>query len=142
MSSTPEDTGDQTRKSVSVDVIRLVAASLAFAFLLAGPAWLVAETKGLIGLGVSALLCTIPGCLVVAFKGLVGETQAALVLAAGGFRMFFVLLGALGAKFAVTGYGLKEFFIWLALFYLFTLAIETTTLLAASGKLKTDRQAD
>ncbi|MBL6705276.1 MAG: hypothetical protein ISQ06_04140 [Planctomycetaceae bacterium] len=116
--------------------------SLGFAFLLAGPAWLVAGAKGLIGLGVSALLCTAPGCLVVAFKGLVGETQATLVLAAGGFRMFFVLLGALGAKFAVSGYGLKEFFIWLALFYLFMLAIETTALLAATDNPKTDRQAD
>lgn len=142
MSSTPEDTGDQPNSSISTDTIRLVAASLGFAFLLAGPAWLVAGIKGLIGLGVSALLCTIPGCLVVAFKGLVGESQATLVLAAGGFRMFFVLLGALGAKFAVTGYGLKEFFIWLALFYLFTLAIETATLLAATSKLKTNRQAD
>ena len=67
------------------------------------PAWLVAESKGLIGLGVAAVLCTLPGCLVVAFKGLVGDSQAALVLAAGGLRMFFVLLGALAAKFVVTG---------------------------------------
>tara|TARA_R110002072_G_scaffold299632_1_gene475498 strand:+ start:81362 stop:81790 length:429 start_codon:yes stop_codon:yes gene_type:complete len=142
MSSTPDDTGDQTRRSVFADMVRLVGASLGFAFLMAGPAWLVAETKGLIGLSVSALLCTIPGCLIVAFKGLVGESQATLVLVAGGIRMFFVLLGALGAKFAVTGYGLKEFFIWLALFYLFTLAVETTALLAAAEKLKTERQAD
>lgn len=142
MSSTPEGSGDQTRESVSVDVFRLVVASLVFAFLLAGPAWLVAETKGLIGLGVSALLCTIPGCLVVAFKGLVGGSQATLILAAGGLRMFFVLLGALGAKFVVSGYGLKEFFVWLILFYLFTLALETKSLLTESGEPKTEQQAD
>ena len=142
MSSTPEDTGDQKRESVSVDVLRMVVASLVFAILLAGPAWLVAETKGLIGLSVSAVLCTIPGCLVVAFKRLAGESQATLVLAAGGLRMFFVLLGALGAKFVVSGYGLKEFYVWLILFYLFTLALETKSLLVASDQPKTERQTD
>ncbi|MFT5325664.1 MAG: hypothetical protein ACI8P0_003535 [Planctomycetaceae bacterium] len=140
MSSTPEDTVDQTRGSVAVDVFWMVIASLVFALLLAGPAWLVAETKGLIGLGVSAVLCTIPGCLVVAFKRLAGESQATLVLAAGGLRMFFVLLGALGAKFVVSGYGLKEFFVWLILFYLFTLALETKSLVAASDKPETEQQ--
>jgi hypothetical protein len=140
MSSTKEDTGDQTRDSVPVDVFRLVVASVVFALLLAGPAWLVAETKGLIGLAVSAVLCTVPGCLVVAFKGLAGGSQATLILAAGGLRMFFVLLGALGAKFVVSGYGLKEFFVWLILFYLFTLAIETKSLLVASDKQETEQQ--
>jgi hypothetical protein len=141
MSSTPEDTVDQTRGSVAVDVFRMVVASLVFALLLVGPAWLVAETKGLIGLGVSAVLCTIPGCLVVAFKRLAGESQAALILAAGGLRMFFVLLGALGAKFVVSGYGLKEFFVWLILFYLFTLALETKSLLGVTSEPETNDEA-
>lgn len=133
MSSTTEDSGSQKHESVSADIFRLVVASLLFALVLAGPAWLVAESKGLIGLAAATVLCTLPGCLVVAFKGLVGDSQATLVLAAGGVRMFFVLLGALTARFVVDGYGLKEFFIWLILFYLFTLALETKSLLGASG---------
>ncbi|MDA1162084.1 MAG: hypothetical protein O3B13_03180 [Planctomycetota bacterium] len=130
MSSSSEDNGSRSRDSGSADVFRLVVASAVFALLLAGPAWLVAETKGLIGVGVSALLCVIPGCLVVAFKGLAGGSQASLILTASGLRMFFVLLGALGAKFVVSGYGLKEFFVWLILFYMFTLALETMSLLS------------
>jgi hypothetical protein len=142
MSSTTEGTGKQKRESVFRDVARLIAASVGFAFLLAGPAWLVAEIKGLIGLGVSALLCTVPGCLVVVFRELAGKSQATLILAAGGLRMFFVLLGALAAKFVVSGYGLKEFFIWLILFYLFTLALETKSLLSVNSESGADRQAD
>lgn len=134
MSSSSEDKGDQNRDSASADVFRLVIASVVFALLLAGPAWLVAETKGLIGVGVSALLCVIPGCLVVAFKGLAGGSQATLILTASGLRMFFVLLGALGARFVVSGYGLREFFVWLILFYMFTLALETKSLLTAKSE--------
>jgi hypothetical protein len=141
MSSTPEDTGNQKRESVSVDVFRLVVASLVFALVLAGPAWLVAGDKGLVGLAAAAVLCSLPGCLVVAFKGLVGDSQATLVLAAGGLRMFFVLLGALMAKFVVEGYGLKEFFVWLILFYLFTLALETKSLLSVKSESEENDEA-
>jgi lysylphosphatidylglycerol synthetase-like protein (DUF2156 family) len=142
MSSSTEDKGDQKRKSVFADVLRIVVASLLFTLVLTGPAWLVAESKGLIGLVVAAVLCTVPGCLVVAFKGLVGDSQATLVLAAGGLRMFFVLLGALGAKFVVTGYGLKEFFVWLILFYLFTLILETKSILGFSGDSDASQQGE
>lgn len=141
MSSTTEDKGSQKRESVFADVLRLLVASVIFTLLLAGPAWLVAGSRGLIGLAAAAVLCTIPGCLVVAFKGLVGNSQATLVLAAGGLRMFFVLLGALVAKFVVVGYGLKEFFVWLILFYLFTLAMETKSLLVVQGGSKTTDDA-
>ncbi|NQV27734.1 MAG: hypothetical protein HQ518_25580 [Rhodopirellula sp.] len=142
MSSTTEDKGNQKHKSVFANVLRLLVASLIFTLVLAGPAWLVAESEGLIGLAAAAVLCTLPGCLVVAFKGLVGDSQATLVLAAGGLRMFFVLLGALTAKFVVTGYGLNEFFIWLILFYLFTLALETRSLLSVKGSSEASTETD
>lgn len=141
MSSTTEDSGSPKRESVFADVFRLVVASLIFALVLAGPAWLVAGDKGLIGIAAATVLCTLPGCLVVAFKGLVGDSQATLVLAAGGLRMFFVLLGALAAKFVVEGYGLKEFFVWLILFYLFTLALETKSLLSVKSEPETCDEA-
>lgn len=142
MSSTTEGTDDGKRGSVSSEVFRLVVASVVFALVLAGPAWLLAGSKGLIGLAVAALLCTIPGCLVVAFKGLFGGSQATLILAPGGLRIFFVFLGALGAKFVVSGYGLKEFYVWLILFYLFMLALETKSVLTAKSKPKQRSEAD
>ena len=140
MSSTPEDISSDGRESGLSDVIKLILASFVFALLLAGPAWLTAESKGLIGLVAAAVLCTVPGCLVVAFKGLASGSQATLVLAAGGLRMFFVLLGSLVAKFVVEGYGLKEFFVWLILFYLFTLALETKSLLSVMSERSADHQ--
>lgn len=142
MSSTTEDTDNGKRGSVSGEVFRLVVASVVFALVLAGPAWLLAGSKGLIGLAVAALLCTIPGCLVVAFKGLFGGSQAALILAPGGLRMFFVFLGALAAKFVVSGYGLKEFYVWLILFYLFMLALETKSVLVVKSSSKQTGEAD
>ena len=56
MSSKTEDTCNPKRAGVLVDVLRLVVASLIFTLVLAGPAWLVAESKGLIGLAAAALL--------------------------------------------------------------------------------------
>lgn len=133
MSSSSEETSQSSAGSGLSDVLKLVWASLGFALLLVGPAWLVAEWKGLIGLVAAAVLCTVPGCLVVAFRGLVAGSQSTFVLAAGGLRMFFVLVGSLFVKFVVEGYGLKEFFVWLILFYLFTLALETKSLLVAGS---------
>lgn len=130
MSFSSEDNSQQGHDSGHSDVVRLTLACFAFALLLAGPAWLVAEWKGLTGLAAAAVLCAVPGCLVVAFKRLAAGSQSTLILAAGGLRMFFVLMGSLFVRFVVEGYGLKEFFVWLILFYLFTLALETKSLLS------------
>lgn len=124
--------GGRQRHSNAPAVFRLVLACFGFAVLLAGPAWLVAGSKGLIGLSAAAVLCTLPGCLVTGFRHLAGGSQATLMLAAGGIRMAFVLLGALVARFGTDGYGLREFFVWLILFYLFTLALETVSVLKSS----------
>jgi len=120
--------GQDGNRSVSA-MLRLMLACVGFTLLLAGPAWLVAGSKGLVGLSAAALLCLVPGCLVTGFRHLAGDSQAVLLLASGGLRMAFVLMGALVARFGVDGYGLREFFVWLILFYLFTLAIETISFL-------------
>ena len=138
MSSTNQESGDRESKSGFADALGLIFASVCFALLLAGPAWLVAEKKGLIGLAVSAVLCTAPGCLVVGFKKLVGGSEAALVLASSGLRMFVAMLGALVARFG--GYGMREFFLWLILFYMFTLALETRSLLSVQSETADKRQ--
>jgi hypothetical protein len=134
MSSINQESDENKGRSGPADALRLVFVNFCFALLLAWPAWLMAEEKGLIGLAVSAVLCTAPGCLIVSFKSLVSGSKATLVLASTGLRMFVVMLGALVARFGVAGYGMREFFLWLILFYLFTLVLETRSLLTARSK--------
>lgn len=102
----------------------LFGLGIGFAAVLAGPAWWLAGSKGLTGLTVSAALCLIPSCLAVLFKAWAGDS-ATTTLVSSGLRLFFVMAGALVAKFVVTGYGMREFFVWLIVFYLFSLAVET-----------------
>jgi hypothetical protein len=99
-----------------------------------------AKEKGLIGLAVSAVLCTAPGCLVVSFRQLVSGSKATLVLASSGLRMFVVMIGALVARYGVSGYGMREFFLWLVLFYLFTLALETWSLMGVRTESVSESQ--
>ena len=131
MSSTNQESDDNKSRSGLADAQWLVFVNVCFALLLAGPAWLMAEEKGLIGLAVSAVLCTAPGCLIISYKTLASGSKATLILVSGGLRMFVVMLGALVARFGVSGYGMREFFLWLILFYLFTLVLETRSLLSA-----------
>jgi len=95
-----------------------------FAGLLAGPAWWIAGTDGLIGVAVSAVLVLIPGCLAVVLQ-MCGGSRTSVAVASGAVRLAFVLSGVLVAKFFVTGFGMREFFVWLIAFYLFALAVET-----------------
>lgn len=79
---------------------------------------------------IAALLCLVPGWLVFAFHSLYGTaapTASLLVGMAG--RMAAVLMGALAAKAIRPELDLKSFALWLGLFYLLSLAIETKLLL-------------
>ena len=113
------------RQGVLSDVVRVVGASMVFSCLLAVPAWAVAGSKGLVGVGASAVLCVVPACIVLLLKGVAGESQPLLVLVAGGVRMFFVFAGVFAARQIAPEYGVKEFFGWLVLFYMFVLAVES-----------------
>lgn len=113
------------RQDILSDVVRVVVAGLVFACVLAVPAWAVAGSRGLIGVGVSAVLCVVPACIVLLLKGVAGESQPLLVLATGGVRMLFVFAGVFAARQIAPEYGVKEFFGWLVLFYVFVLAIES-----------------
>lgn len=123
MSSTIVETPTDGR-SAWTEFSWLIGMGAVFAGLLAGPAWWLAGSKGLTGLAFSAALCLIPGCAAVLVR-VRGGSSATIVLVSIGLRLTFVMAGALAAKLLVTGYGMREFFIWLILFYLFTLAVET-----------------
>jgi len=107
--------------------------SVAFGVLLAGPAWLVAKTSGLVGLATSAFLCVVPGCVALGCRRFLNQARETTVLVAGGLRFGLVLAAALVAKEYWPEYGISEFFVWLVLFYLFTLAVETWLILKPSA---------
>lgn len=109
---------------ILTDFAWVLGTGLIFGAVLAGPAWWLAGEAGLMGLAGSAVLCLIPGCLAVLLRRVIADSGT-LFLAANGLRLAFVLPGALVGRLFVDGDGLKEFFVWLILFYLFTLAVET-----------------
>ena len=105
----------------------LTASTAALWAVLAGPAFLLANTRGLEGLSYSALLCWVPGCLLFfaipcfAFA----KNKAFAFLASSTVRMFAVLTGALLIHEVRADLGLKEFLSWLVVFYTVTLLVET-----------------
>jgi hypothetical protein len=105
----------------------LTASTLALWVILAGPAYWLADSRGLEGLTISALLCWLPGCVVFFIVGLLGlgNNQAMAVLMGSGLRMFAVLVGVLAINQWRADLGVREFLSWLIVFYLVTLVVET-----------------
>ena len=101
--------------------------------LLAGPAYWLAGTAGVEGLSIAALLCLLPGWLVFALGTLYGvaNNQAATVLSGTVLRLLFVLFGALAVRNLRPDLQFREFFVWLLVFYMATLLLET---LLTAGK--------
>lgn len=109
----------------------LIAVSLAALIVLAVPATLVAGWPGLQGLGLSAVLCLIPGLLTVGLASSVKDPAIRMWIAVGGMvvRMFVVLTAALIVHQLQPRLGLLEFYIWLIVFYNVLLLVETWLLL-------------
>jgi hypothetical protein len=105
----------------------LTAAVAGLWLLSAFPAWSLAGLTGVRGLSCAALLCLVPGWLVILLGGSyrVASTPTFMILAATLLRMFFVLVGALIVRFSFPGLRFQEFALWLILFYLLTLFVET-----------------
>jgi hypothetical protein len=80
--------------------------------------------------GVAAILCLVPTTLTLAWAGWAlgrpSDEQLIMVLGGTGVRMFFVLLSAL-ALYSYVPYLQEQrgFWLWVLIFYLFTLALET-----------------
>lgn len=118
------------------DALMVLGFGFLFWLVLALPAWLLAGTTGLVGLSISGGLCLVPGCLAAAAKTWWGLSHVAFFLVASGLRLFLAAGGALVAKTARPELGLREFFVWLILFYLCVVAVESLVTLKRMGQLK------
>ncbi len=113
----------------------LIGLTLAFWIVLALPArWLGGGDLAILYSGTAGLLCLVPGILTLVVAGLNSSQpnqQLTVVLAGTTLRLLFVLGGAFLLLLAVEPYrGSKAFGIWVLVFYLFTLALETVLVLA------------
>ena len=90
-----------------------------------------AGTNGLEGLTYSALLCLLPGWLVffLGSRYRVANTQAAVILLATTIRLLFVLIGVLLIQSVRSDLRFREFLVWVIVFYLATLLVETLMLI-------------
>lgn len=121
----------------------LAAAGILWAALL-GPAWLVAGSNGLIGVSCAAVLCVIPGWIVfwmAAAYGAAGGQVPLVILGGTTLRLIFVLLGMVIVQTVWQQMGFREFVVWLLVFYLSTLAVETFLVLLPLSKGREPRQA-
>ncbi len=109
----------------------LILVSLAALIVLSIPAGLVAGWPGLLGLGLSAIVCLIPGLVTVGVVSVVKDPAVRIWLTVGGMivRMFVVLMAALIVHQLQPKLGLLEFYIWLIVFYNVLLLTETWLLL-------------
>lgn len=122
----------QTGRQSAAEQCGWLTAWVAAAWLvLAGPAWLVAGTLGLEGLSYAALLGLIPGWLVFWFASRYGTANIAAKAVLGGMvlRMLVVLAGIALVSAVRPMLGIREFVMWVLVFYLVSLAVETVLVL-------------
>ena len=102
--------------------------------LLAAPAWFLSGAHGLEGLTFAAVLCLLPGWLVflMASRYRVAKMQATVILMGSVFRILIVLLGSLLIRSIRTHLGFREFLVWVIVFYLVALGVETFLLVKQS----------
>jgi len=113
----------------------LIGLTLAFWVLAALPArWLGGGDLALLYSGTAVLLCLVPGVVALLWTGFSPpqpEQQLLATLASTGVRMFFVLGVTFLLLVNVDPYrGSVAFAIWVLVFYLCTLALETLLVLA------------
>lgn len=103
---------------------------------LSAPALLLAGWAGLQGLGLSAIVCLIPGLVTVGLVSSVKHPATRIWLTVGGMmvRMLFVLVVALVVHQVRPQLGLLEFYIWLLVFYNVLLLAETWLLLPRASE--------
>jgi hypothetical protein len=120
--------------SLTTRLVQFVGAVVALWAILAGPAYFLAQYDGIEGLTYAALLCLTPGLIVMAIASRVREAgQQAMVAILGGMllRLVFVLVGVVTIQTSRPHLKLREFIIWLLVFYMATIAIETRMVVAS-----------
>jgi hypothetical protein len=114
----------------------LCLTALGLCVVLVLPAWFIAGREGVIGLSAAAVLCVIPGLVVfwiAASFGAAGTEVPLVILGGTALRMVFVLLGMVIVQSLDPRLGFREFIVWLLVFYLVLLAVETCLVLLSSA---------
>lgn len=122
----------------------LLAATAGCWLLLSGPAWWLAGRAGVEGLTIAAVLCFVPGCLVFVLGALVESLRSQtpmLVLAGSVLRMLFVLAGLMVVQSIRPDLGFREFTVWLLVFYLAMLLVETWVLTRGMAETESVRRS-
>jgi hypothetical protein len=128
---------------VSRRVLVLIGAVAAFWLLVALPArHFGGGDDAVVQSALAALLCLVPATAVMIWAdwafGQSAEQQLYVVLGGGGVRLFFVLgVAFLLSEIAGLYRGQIGFWIWLGVFYLFTLALEIVLLLKMQPRKST-----
>ena len=120
--------------SLGYHLMVLIGVTFGCWLMVACGAWLMVRPWVVLGSGVAALLCLFPGVLVlfVAHQLAIDESHKMLVLSVGGsfLRLVFVLGAGLALYNSFSELTIWSLVIWIVLFYLVTLIVETWLLLA------------
>lgn len=110
---------------------KLLVVTLVASLLLSPLAMAMAGVIGLQGLAVSAAVCLLPGLVTVWLASAMADPLAKTWVTLGGMlvRMFVVLMAVLIFRQLQPQWGLREFYIWLVVFYNVLLLAETWLLL-------------
>ena len=118
----------------------LVLAAAALWLVLSVPAQRMGGMSGIWGLTLAAAIAVVPGCLVIFFNGRAAsaDSRSVILLAGTLIRMGLVLGSVLVIRYLRPDWGFREFYLWLIVFYLGALAIETAML---AGQIRGRRPA-
>ncbi|MCC7422792.1 MAG: hypothetical protein IT428_21145 [Planctomycetaceae bacterium] len=105
--------------------------------ILAWPAYQWAGRDALVGLSLAAIMCFFPGLVVFVMTASVpaGSSKAAGVIVAGsGLSKIVLFAGVLIVQSVLPNLKVREFLVWVLVFYLATLCLETVLLLRRPSK--------
>jgi len=129
---------------VSKRVGTLIVGTLILWVVVAYPAFLLGGESGLLLSASAAGLCLIPTALTLLLDGWSGgqppEQQLVVAMGGTGVRMGVVLGAGLLLYLTVPFFARQGFWLWILLFYLFTLALEMV--LIVRGKMVAEKERD
>lgn len=115
----------------AVAALTVVVATAALAW----PAWWIAGVNGLIGVGLSGVLCVAPLFASIVLSVVWTGSIATQFLVSSGIRMSLVLVAVLILRSVAPGLGLPEFHAWLIALYLVALFVETVLVVRRMAQL-------
>lgn len=126
--STP-DTTHTSRQHAQRGMVYLLGTAILCLLVLAGPAYGVAGLTGLLSLLASVAVCTVAGVVVILLLsyGIIRDPLQVMLFATG-FRMLVVMGVVVGVRMRNPELGFGEFYAWLSIVYLASLAAETVFL--------------